>query len=147
MSDNKAVKPSAKHARQPEDCNRLLLAALEAGDIETSVLLYEPTAVLFKKSGETMTGHEAIRKNNAALIALKPTFYIEEIVTTVNGDQTLATTRMKASLKGTKPDGAPVSGAIRSLEVLRKQQDGSWRYVIDDPFGSMRADMEQASLS
>jgi ketosteroid isomerase-like protein len=143
MTDNKPVEASADGARQPEDCNRLLLAALEAGDIETSVLLYEPTAVLFKKSGETMTGHDAIRDNNAALIALKPTFLIEEIVTTLNGDQSIATTRMKASLKGTKADGAPVSGTINSLEVLRKQQDGTWRYVIDDPFGSMRAGMDK----
>jgi ketosteroid isomerase-like protein len=143
MTDNKPVEASADGARQPEACNRLLLAALEAGDIETSVLLYEPTAVLFKKSGETMTGHDAIRDNNAALIALKPTFLIEEIVTTLNGDQSIATTRMKASLKGTKADGAPVSGTINSLEVLRKQQDGTWRYVIDDPFGSMRAGMDK----
>jgi ketosteroid isomerase-like protein len=143
MTDNKPARSGADDARQPEDCNRILLAALEAGDIETSVLLYEPTAVLFKKSGATMTGHDAIRENNAALIALKPTFHIEEIVTTMNGDQTIATTRMKATLAGTKADGAPVSGAISSLEVLRKQQDGSWRYVIDDPFGSMRASMDQ----
>jgi ketosteroid isomerase-like protein len=143
MTDNKPVRSSADDARQPEDCNRILLAALEAGDIETSVLLYEPTAVLFKKSGATMTGHDAIRENNAALIALKPIFHVEEIVTTVNGDQTIATTRMKASLAGTKADGAPVSGVISSLEVLRKQHDGVWRYVIDDPFGSMRAAMDQ----
>ena len=143
MTDKKPVELSADNARQPEDCNRILLAALEAGDIETSVLLYEPTAVLFRKSGETMTGHDAIRKNNAALIALKPVFRIEEIVTAVNGDQSIATTRMKATLAGTKPDGQPVTGSICSLEVLRKQHDGSWRYVIDDPFGNMRAGMNQ----
>jgi len=143
MPDNNAGKLGASVARNPEDCDRLLLAALEAGDIETSVSLYEPSAVLFRKSGETMTGYESIRKNNAALIALKPTFHIEQIVTTITGDGTIATTRMKARLEGTQADGKPVNSTIDTLEVLRKQPDGSWRYVIDDPFGSMRAGMDQ----
>jgi ketosteroid isomerase-like protein len=145
MLDNKDRELSASGARKPEDCDRILLAALEAGDIETSVALYEPTAVLFKKSGETMTGHELIRVNNAALIALKPVFYIEQIVTTLNGDGTIATTRMKARLEGMQADGKPVNSAIHTLEVLRRQHDGSWRYVIDDPFGSMRASMGERS--
>ena len=89
-----------------------------------------------------MIGHEKIRANNAALIALKPTFHIERIVTTMNGDGSIATTRMKATLEGTRPDGKPVKSAMHTLEVLRLQDDGSWRYVIDDPFGSMRAQME-----
>jgi ketosteroid isomerase-like protein len=37
---------------------------------------------------------------------------------------------------GTAPDGSPVELAGRSAEVVRRQPDGSWRYVIDHPFGS-----------
>jgi len=142
LTDKHPDNAPARRALAPEDCDRILLAALEAGDIETSVALYEPTAALFGKSGEVMTGHDAIRANNAALIALKPTFHIERIVTTMNGDGNIATTRMKARLEGTRPDGRPVKSAMHTLEVLRRQADGSWRYVIDDPFGSMRAQME-----
>lgn len=141
MNDEKMDARPSGIARKPEDCNRILLAALEAGDIETSVNLYEPGAVLFSKSGEAMTGHEAIRANNAALIALHPTFRIDEIIMTLSGDGTIATTRMKAQLNGARPDGKPVQGDIHTLEVLRKQPDGSWRYVIDDPYGSMRSAM------
>jgi len=142
MLDDKTNKPGAEIALKPEDCDYILLAALEAGDIETSVALYEPGAALFRKSGEVMIGHDAIRENNAALIALKPTFHIERIVTTINGDGTIATTRMKARLEGRQVNGKAVNSNIHTLEVLRKQADGSWRYVIDDPFGSMRAEMD-----
>ena len=138
LSSNAAV----RGALAPEDCDRILLAALQAGDIETSVALYEPDAALFTKSGEVMTGHDAIRANNAALIALKPTFHIERIVTTMNGDGSIATTRMIARLEGTRADGRPVTSSLHTLEVLRRQDDGSWRYVIDDPFGSMRGQMD-----
>jgi uncharacterized protein (TIGR02246 family) len=142
LNDKQSGGAASPRALAPEDCDRILLAALQAGDIETSVALYEPDAALFSKSGEVMIGHDAIRANNAALIALKPTFHVERIVTTLNGDGSIATTRMKASLEGTRPDGKPVKSAMHTLEVLRRQDDGSWRYVIDDPFGSMRAQME-----
>jgi ketosteroid isomerase-like protein len=133
----------SKTAAHPEECNRLLLASLESGDIETSVALYEASAVLFKKSGQTMTGHDEIRKNNAFLIALKPKFTIDFIKTTINGNGTLATNRMKASMSGTNAEGKKIDGDIYTLEVVRKQEDGSWRYVIDDPYGSMRANLEE----
>ena len=131
-----------KQTKNPEDCSRVLVSALESGNIDLSVALYEPCAVLFKKSGEVMTGLDAIRENNAGVIALKPKFTIAFIKATLSGDGTLATNRMKAELAFTKPDGQLVQVAVDTLEVLRKQEDGSWRYIIDDPYGSMRASMK-----
>lgn len=143
MPDNNTAVQLNKLVREPEECSRILVAALESGDIELSVALYEPTAVLFKKSGETMTGLDAIRENNAGVIALKPKFTIAFIKATLSGDGTLATNRMKAELAFTKPDGQLVKTNVDTLEVLRRQEDGSWRYIIDDPYGSMRAGMKE----
>ncbi|CAL61604.1 conserved hypothetical protein; putative NTF2 domain [Herminiimonas arsenicoxydans] len=143
MENENTTVQLSKLTRQPDDCSRVLVAALESGDIETSVALYEPSAVLFKKSGETMTGLDAIRENNAGVIALKPKFTIEFITFTLSGDGTLATNRMKANLAFVKPDGTLVNTSVDTLEVLRRQADGSWRYIIDDPYGSMRAGMKQ----
>lgn len=130
-------------ARQPDDLSRILVQALETGDIETSVALYEPSAVLFSKSGRTMTGLDEIRKNNAALIALKPKFNIAFIKFTLSGDGSLATNRMKATLSWKDAEGKAVEASVDTLEVARKQEDGSWRYIIDDPYGSMRANLNE----
>lgn len=130
-------------ARQPDDLSRILVQALETGDIETSVALYEPGAVLFSKSGRTMTGPDEIRKNNAALIALKPKFNIAFIKFTLSGDGSLATNRMKATLSWKDAEGKAVEASVDTLEVARKQEDGSWRYIIDDPYGSMRANLNE----
>lgn len=131
-----------KTASNPEQCNRILFSALEAGDIETSLAVYEADAVLFKKTGEPLKGHEAIRQNNAFLIGLKPKFAIDFIKTTFSGDGAIATNQMKASMAGTNADGQTIQREIHTLEVLRKQPDGSWRFIIDDPFGSMRANLK-----
>ncbi|HZC99538.1 MAG TPA: hypothetical protein VFA46_04895 [Actinomycetes bacterium] len=39
------------------------------------------------------------------------------------------------SLSGTGPDGDPVDLGATTAEVTRRQPDGTWRYVIDNPWG------------
>jgi ketosteroid isomerase-like protein len=33
-------------------------------------------------------------------------------------------------------DGAPMQMEARSADVLRRQPDGTWRFVIDNPWGT-----------
>ena len=40
------------------------------------------------------------------------------------------------SFEGTRPDGEPVRLASRNADVLRRQSDGTWRFVIDNPWGT-----------
>jgi ketosteroid isomerase-like protein len=40
------------------------------------------------------------------------------------------------SFAGTGSDGKPVKLAAKSADVLRRQADGSWRIVIDNPWGT-----------
>lgn len=135
--------PSSRLAMTPEDSSRILVHAIENGDIDTVVSLYEEEAILFSKSGRALQGKAAIRDNNLALIALKPTFDIAFIAATVSADDQLATNRMKATLSWQTEEGEEKQASVDTLEVLRKQDDGSWRYVIDDPYGSMRHALER----
>jgi ketosteroid isomerase-like protein len=143
MPTDAGTEKNAGTALQPEQCDRILLAALEAGDIETCVALYEPTAVIFKKSGETVTGPDAIRQANAALIALNARYEIEFIKSAISADGSIGTNRMKAKMTWTDAGGKLHESTFHSLEVVRRQADGSWRFVIDDPYGSMRDSLEK----
>jgi hypothetical protein len=40
------------------------------------------------------------------------------------------------SFSGTGPDGEPVHLAAKNADVLRRQTDGTWRFVIDNPWGT-----------
>jgi ketosteroid isomerase-like protein len=42
----------------------------------------------------------------------------------------------KWQLSGNGPDGSAVEMRGNSIEVVRRQNDGSWRFVIDHPFGA-----------
>jgi len=47
----------------------------------------------------------------------------------------VARTHGKWTMKGTGPDGNPFEMA-GGAEVLRRQPDGRWLYVVDNPFAS-----------
>jgi uncharacterized protein (TIGR02246 family) len=116
----------------PEDVDRLFGERVNAGDLEGLVALYEPTATLVRQDRSTATGTEEIRKELAQLMALRPqiTMNVSRIV---NDGDTIAVLHDEWHATGTTPDGKPLILNGRASEVVRRQRDGTWRFVIDDP--------------
>lgn len=109
-----------REAAQPEDLGRLFVQRANAGDVDGMVALYEPDAVLAFPPGTISTGHAAIRRAYETLVAGRPTLAPGEQQPALrNGDLALTSTRLASG-------GATV-------EVARRQPDGTWRWVIDNP--------------
>ena len=51
-----------------------------------------------------------------------------------SSDLALVTTEW--SFSKTEPNGNPINMAAKSADVLRQQADGTWRFVIDNPWGT-----------
>jgi uncharacterized protein (TIGR02246 family) len=122
-------------ARKPEDCDLLLVEALGKGDLEAALALYEPNASFVLDSGQVITGLSAIREVMQGFLALKPKFTME-VKAVSNGDENIALLRGKWNLSGTGPDGKPMTMSGNSTEVVRRQPDGSWKFIIDNPRGA-----------
>ncbi len=106
---------------------------LNAGDLDTLVSLYEPEAVLMAQPGQCVSGHEAIRAALAGLLSLKGTIALEpRQVIEADGIALLVSTWR---MTGTAPDGTPLELAGQTTDIIRRQPDGTWRAVIDDPYG------------
>ncbi len=84
--------------------------------------------------GQVVTGTEAIREALSASLALEPTFDLEFNKAFEAGD--LALLFSDWTLSTTDPDGNVVELAGRTTDVARRQPDGNWLFVIDDPYGS-----------
>lgn len=120
-------------ATTPADVDRLFAEALSRGDLEGALAMYEEDAVYVEEDG-TARGHTEIRVALAALIALQPTLDCYEIDVVENGDT--AVLRARWTFSGTRADGTAYKSAGRSIEVVRRQADGSWRFTIDLPNGA-----------
>lgn len=122
-------------AHRPEECNQLLLKAHETGDLEAVVALYEPDAVFVVSPDQVVTGRAAIREVLQGIVAAETTGSIDAVTAVPSADGLVAFTRAKGSITSTGPDGKPVTMPLHSIEVVRKQPDGTWLIAIDDPSG------------
>ena len=96
--------------------------------------LYEPDAAFAAQPGNLAHGLHGVRESLAAFIAMKGTLDLD--VTRVLEAGGLALVAGKWSFRGTTPDGKAVTLAGHNADVLRRQADGSWRFVIDNPWGT-----------
>jgi uncharacterized protein (TIGR02246 family) len=117
----------------PVELDRLFEQALNAGDIDALVGLYEPQAALMPSPGKVVTGAEAIREALAGFLAGKPTITTSGRLVAQTGDIALLANRWTLAMTG--PDGKPTTMSGNAVEVARRQPDGHWLFAIDMPFG------------
>ena len=107
-----------QRAAQPEDLGRFFVERANAGDVEGLVALYEPGAVLAVPAGSPVAGRDAIRQALQRFLDGRPTVTGESQPALRFGDRALTSTRF-------------AGGA--TAEVARRQPDGTWLWVIDQP--------------
>ena len=108
------------------------------GDAEGLLELYEPEAVFEPQLGVVLRGTAEIGAALAGFAAMGPVItYVGEPDVVVVDDIALVsnTWMMTAAL----PDGSTHSDGGVSADVLRRQGDGTWRVLIDQPRGATLA--------
>ncbi|TMH57768.1 MAG: SgcJ/EcaC family oxidoreductase [Betaproteobacteria bacterium] len=120
-------------AHTPEEIDSLFAQALNAGNVDALVALYEPQASLMPSPGTLVAGTAAIREALAAFVAGKPAMQIAPRLVSQSGDLAVVTAKWQLAMTG--QDGKPAQMQGQSVEVVRRQSDGRWLFVIDLPFG------------
>ncbi|MCP2167597.1 YybH family protein [Goodfellowiella coeruleoviolacea] len=108
-------------AMRPEDLTRLFVERANAGDAAGIAALYEENAVMAYPPGQQTVGRAAIRALWEKVLAHAPRFEPEPpLPTLISGDIALTAT-------------PPKDGAGARAQVVRRQADGSWLRLLDQP--------------
>lgn len=108
-------------AVKPEDLTSLFVAAANRGDAAGVAALYEEDAVMAYPPGGQTVGRAAIQALWERVLAQAPHFEPEDpLPTLVSGDIALTATVAK-------------DGAGARAQVVRRQPDGSWLRLLDQP--------------
>lgn len=105
-----------------------------AGDVEGVFALYEPDAVFVEEPGQIRQGTAAVRECVEKFIASRPKLTLVKRETVVAGD--VGTNYVQWSLTETGLDGELIEMEGVAVGLVRRQPDGSWKIVIDNPWGT-----------
>ncbi|HMA46461.1 MAG TPA: SgcJ/EcaC family oxidoreductase [Frankiaceae bacterium] len=120
-------------ASSPREVLERFADAFAAHDLDAVMALYEPQAVLVTQPGTVVGGPAAIREALRGFLAPGSTFASRVEGTLPAGEVALVSSRW--TLRGTGPDGGQVELTGQTTDVVRRQPDGSWLFVIDNPWG------------
>ena len=108
-------------ASRPEDLTRLFVECANAQDADGIAALYEEQAVMAYPPGSQRVGRDAIRVLWEQVLSHAPHFEQEPpLPTLVSGDIALTST-------------PPKDGSGARAQVVRRQPDGTWLRLLDQP--------------
>jgi uncharacterized protein (TIGR02246 family) len=120
-------------AHSPSEIHALFQDAFNRGDADALTSLYEPGAVLMVR-GEPVTGRENIRMAYRSMLSrsgLRMRLTTRSIIESPDG---LALLHGEWSVQREEPTEAQRTTQGLSAEVVRRQPDGAWLFIIDNPY-------------
>jgi ketosteroid isomerase-like protein len=112
----------------PGEINAAFADGFNRRDVDALLGLYDPDGAVVEMDGTTSVGHDSVRDHLERLVALGGHMVSTNLTAIELGDIALVTAEwaITGTVVAPRIDG-------RSAEVLRRQADGSWAYLIDQP--------------
>lgn len=113
---------------RPGDVNAAFADAFNRRDLDALLGLYDPAGAVVEMDGTLSVGCDRIRHHLERLLELGGTMESLNLTAVEHGDVALVTAEWTIT-------DAKVASTMRgrSSEVLRRQPDGTWAYLIDQP--------------
>ena len=119
----------------PEEVLNSVVEGISTGNIDSLMMLYETDACFASQPGQLAKSPETIRQSLRGFTDMKSGKFDLKVKRVLQSSD-LALVISEWSVSGTGPDGKPVNMAAKSADVLRQQADGTWCFVIDNPWGT-----------
>jgi ketosteroid isomerase-like protein len=119
-------------AMAPEEIHPLFLEAFRAKDLDRLLEFYADDVAVIVQPGQVVRGQA--RAAIEGFLALGELTLDSKLVIAVGDVAYLSCTW---SISGKDSNGNPLALGGTTAEVAQRQDDGSWRYIIDNPWGEL----------
>jgi ketosteroid isomerase-like protein len=102
-------------------------------DIDGVMASYEPNAVIVFEPESPVSDRNVLREMFLGAFTINPKYTFNGHEVFISGD--IATHFTPWTMTGTAPDGTEIKQSGLSVAVLRKQNNGKWLMIFDNPHG------------
>jgi uncharacterized protein (TIGR02246 family) len=122
---------------KPEDFHPIWAEAFNSGNKEAVLAFFEEDATMVAQPGQVVKGKGIISQVLDGFLALEAKMEVKPKVVVQNDEIAIMISDWR--LKGSDPEGNPIDMTGQTTDVLRRQSDGRWLLVIDNPYGNQAA--------
>jgi ketosteroid isomerase-like protein len=116
--------------KRAEDAHATLAAAFNTGDAAIVMSMYDVTGIIVPEPNKPVSGKDKFEESIKAILSIKGKMKIKTVYCLQTGD--IALGRSEWSIT----DGDEVKISASGIEVMKRQDDGTWKIVIDQAFGA-----------
>ncbi|HZY78864.1 MAG TPA: DUF4440 domain-containing protein [Cyclobacteriaceae bacterium] len=113
-----------------QDAHKSLAAAYNTGDLGTVLSMYDTNGIIVAAPESPVSGKEKFEAAVKGILAIKGTMEIKTVYCLESED--VAIGRSEWSIR----DGGELKVAAKGIELMKRQQDGTWKVLIDHAFGA-----------
>lgn len=117
--------------RRAEDTHKTLADAFNTGDVNVVLSMYDFNGIIVPEPDKPVSGKEKFTEAINAILSIKGKMEIKTVYCLQTND--LAVGRSEWNIT----DGNEVKVDAKGIEVMRQQNDGTWKIVIDHAFGAL----------
>ncbi len=116
--------------KRAEDAHAALAAAFNTGNAATVMSMYDVTGIIVPEPNKPVSGKDKFEESIKAILSIKGKMEIKTVYCLQTGN--IALGRSEWSIT----DGTEVKISAKGIEVMKQQDDGTWKIVIDQAFGA-----------
>jgi ketosteroid isomerase-like protein len=119
-------------AQELMQLSREWAATASTDDLEKTLSYWDSDAVVMMPGQAAVKGHDAIRKmleGNANIPGFEVSWEPKEAYVSASGDLGYVIAHNYIKMQG--PDGNKITIFNKGVEIWKKQEDGSWKNVVD----------------
>ena len=120
--------------QNPAEVYSTYLKAFNAGNVDATLACYEPQACFMSRSGRAAYGAAELREVFRLTFVNKPymKFNVRKVIP---AGEDLALVVLEWRSKSVAADGEVKLWSGMATDIVRRQPDGEWKIVLDNPYG------------
>jgi ketosteroid isomerase-like protein len=119
----------------PDEADEYFMDCIREGNLKNAMTCFDQEAVYMDKDGNSISGLANIENVVANLCHMKPYIKIYKHKNSPVGND-LIYRLDKWTMTATDPQGKPIRMQGASAHIMRKNADGVWLWLVDNPFAA-----------